>query len=547
VALLLATVALLASCASTSTKESSGAGAGTPTTATTATAKAWKPAPCRIGPSRPTPVAVAVPGVASDYTLTSFDSTLLRIHWFPTAGAKPAPTVLMGPGWSLSGDTDVNGTALFGGLGIGPMNKAGYNVLTWDPRGFGKSAGVATVNDPLHEGKDAQVLLDWVAHRPEALLDSPGDPRVGMVGWSYGGGIQLTLASQDCRVDAIVPGLGWHSLHTSLDKADTVKAGWSSVLASAAVGDKLDPHIISAQTTGLSSGVLSADDVAWFTARGPGDAIKKIDVPTLFVQGTVDTLFSLDEAITNYRILRSNGVPTAMLWFCGGHGTCLVNPGDPNRVAQATTNWLDRYLKRDTSVATGPRLDLVDQDGVRWTASDYPVPAGTPVTATGSGELDLTADGGAGPIQLPAKPDLLGTLVQPITPAKATNAVNVTIDPGSVNALALGAPKLEITYSGTADPGPRPTRVFAQLVDDTTGVVVGDQITPVDVTLDGKKHSTSTDLEVIAQHLTPGHTVTLQLVATTVAYAVPRLDGRINFGSVSISLPTAKASAIHRS
>jgi ABC-2 type transport system ATP-binding protein len=491
-------------------------------------------------------VAVPVPGVASDYTLTSFDSTLLRIHWFPTAATTPAPTILMGPGWSLSGDTQVNGTALFGGLGIGSMNQAGYNVLTWDPRGFGKSAGVAEVNDPLHEGKDAQVLLDWVAHRPEAQLDSPGDPRVGMVGSSYGGGIQLTLASQDCRVDAIVPGLSWHSLHTSLDKADTVKSGWAGILSNSAAAAKLDPHIISAQQADNSTGVLSADDVAWFKARGPGDAVEKIDVPTLFVQGTVDTLFTLQEAITNYRILRAKGVPTAMLWFCGGHGTCLVKPGDPDRVATATTAWLSRYLKRDTSVTLGPRFDLVDQDGVRWMASDYPVPAGKPVTATGSGTLDLTADGGSGPISPSAATDALGFLVQPVTPAKATNAVGVTIDPGTVDELALGPPRLTMTYSGTADPSPRPSRVFVQLVDDSTGVVVGNQVTPVDVTLDGKKHTASTDLEVIAQHLTQGHTVTLQIVASTVAYAVPRLDGRITFDSVSISLPTAKASAIKR-
>ena len=80
--------------------------------------------------------------------------------------------------------------------------------------------------------------------------------------------------------------------------------------------------------------------------------------------------------------------------------------------------------------------------------------------------------------------------------------------------------------------------MFAQLVDDTTGVVIGNQVTPVDVTLDGKPHTASAELELIAQHLTPGHTVTLQLVATTVAYAVPRLDGRITFDSVTISLPT---------
>jgi ABC-2 type transport system ATP-binding protein len=69
-------------------------------------------------------------------------------------------------------------------------------------------------------------------------------------------------------------------------------------------------------------------------------------------------------------------------------------------------------------------------------------------------------------------------------------------------------------------------------------VVIGNQITPLDVTLDGKKHTTTTDLELIAQHLTPGHTITLQLVATTVAYAEPRLDGRITFDSINISLPT---------
>jgi len=42
--------------------------------------------------------------------------------------------------------------------------------------------------------------------------------------------------------------------------------------------------------------------------------VKQINAPTLFVQGTVDTLFTLDEAVENYRILRSRGVPTAMIW-----------------------------------------------------------------------------------------------------------------------------------------------------------------------------------------------------------------------------------------
>ena len=45
--------------------------------------------------------AVAVPGVPSDFDLTSFDGTTIRIHWFPdpSADGRARPTVLMGPGW----------------------------------------------------------------------------------------------------------------------------------------------------------------------------------------------------------------------------------------------------------------------------------------------------------------------------------------------------------------------------------------------------------------------------------------------------------------
>ena len=56
-------------------------------------------------------------------------------------------------------------------------------------------------------------------------------------------------------------------------------------------------------------------------------ARQRIRIPTLLIQGTVDTLFTLDEAVTNYRILRANKVPTKMIWFCGGHGACLTDPG----------------------------------------------------------------------------------------------------------------------------------------------------------------------------------------------------------------------------
>jgi ABC-2 type transport system ATP-binding protein len=87
--------------------------------------------------------------------------------------------------------------------------------------------------------------------------------------------------------------------------------------------------------------------------------------------------------------------------------------------------------------------------------------------------------------------------------------------------------------------GVSPTRVFAQLVDNASGTVIGNQITPIEVTLDGQEHSVTVPLEVIAFTAKAGANITLQIVATTTAYAKPRLGGTVVFGAIHLSLPTA--------
>jgi ABC-2 type transport system ATP-binding protein len=365
-----------------------------------------------------------------------------------------------------------------------------------------------------------------------------------MVGFSYGGGIQLTVAAQDCRVDALVPGLAWHSLESSLYKADTVKTGWSKILVDAAAGGSLDPHILSASTSGQADGVISDEDQEWFASRGPGDAVDAVTVPTLLVQGTVDTLFTLDEALTVHASLVERDVPAKMLWFCGGHGACLTDEGDPERVAEASFAWLDRWVKGDASVDTGPAFDLVDQDGTRWTGDAVPTEDGTVTGALDTPrELELVAEGGSGPsTAVPTDPDdILAGLVAGITPAPATNAVEVpvVVDDGADGRLAVGAPRLRITYAGTVPDGPRPTRLFAQLVDEARGVVVGNQVTPIAVTLDGATHTAEVDLEVVAQRLAAGDGLVLQIVAVTTAYGTPRLGGRVTVSAAEVEVPLA--------
>lgn len=496
-------------------------------------------------PAEPEPEAAAVPGTPSDLDVTSFDGTRIRAHWFPLEGAtedEAAPAILMGPGWGQPGDTNEGTTGLLGAASIGALRDSGFHVLTWDPRGFGASEGTAEVNSPDAEARDVGVLLDWVAAQPGVQLDGEGDPRSGMIGGSYGGGIQTVTAAVDCRVDALVPVMAWHSLETSLYKAETPKAGWANILNRVAATRPVDPHVESASTSMNETGTVAPEDIEWFVERGPGDLVEDITAPTLFIQGTVDTLFTLDEAITNYRALRDNDVPTAMLWYCGGHGTCLTSAHDAERVDTAALAWLDRYVKGDTGVDTGPRFDFVDQEGARYTADDYPLEEGTAVTASGSGTLDLVAEGGAGPVTDPPEAlgaDLLRGLVLPVTPAEAANAVEVPIPAPDEPVLVVGAPELELTYRGEVEDGERPTRVFAQLVDSATGLTVGNQITPIEVTLDGEDHTAEVELEVVARSLTPDSELTLQLVATTVAYAEPRLGGSVTFEAVDVSLPTA--------
>jgi len=492
--------------------------------------------------------AAAVPGSSSDFDLTSFDGTSIRIHWFPdpSAAGQARPTVFMGPGWGSPGDTDTSEAGIQGALSIAQLWQGGFNVLTWDPRGFGHSTGSAEVDSPDAEGRDVSAMVSWVAQRPGVELDRPGVPRVGMVGESYGGGIQFAAAERDCRIDAIAPTIAWHSLGTSLDKNQTPKAGWGNILISVSSSAKLDPAITAADHQMDTTGVIDAHTVAFFESKGPAQFLSSVRVPTLILQGTVDDLFTLDEGIANYGTLRRQGTTVSMGWFCGGHGVCLTDPGSAIEVGPLSLAWMQRYVARDASVHVLKGFAFVDQRGTSYAAPDYPLPSGAPIVATGSGTLSLKTSGGSGPPTV--KPDaqaanVVDLVAKGVTPGPASNALNVTV-PIAHAAVVVGAPELSLTYSGTAAPGNAPSRVFAQLVDPATGIVLNNQITPVPVTLDGKSHTVSVPLESVGYSARAGTSLDLQLVATTVAYVTPRLGGTIGFSRVKVVLPTAKGLSV---
>jgi ABC-2 type transport system ATP-binding protein len=361
-----------------------------------------------------------------------------------------------------------------------------------------------------------------------------------MVGESYGGGIQFAAAEQDCRIDAIAPTIAWNSLTTSLFKNQTPKAGWDNILMSVASSARLDPEITASDKLMNATGRTDAKATAFFASRGPVQYLFKVKTPTLILQGTVDDLFTLDEGIANYEALKKQGATVSMAWFCGGHGVCLTNPGSAVAVGPLSLAWMEHYVAEQTSVKVLKGFTFVDQNGTSYEASKYPLPKGAPIVSAGSGTLVLAATGGSGPPTLPVNSqaaNAVDVVAYSVTPAPAANSVNITV-PLTRDAVLVGAPTLSFTYSGNDPSGERPTRVFAQLVDRATGIVVNNQITPIPVTLDGRTHSLTIPMETIGYTATSGTSLELQLVATTVAYITPRLGGSVTFSHVKVSLPT---------
>lgn len=485
-------------------------------------------------------LAAAPAASAREDAVTSFDGTRIVLSFFPAEGlgaGERAPTILIGPGWSSGRDTDPDSASsdLFGMTGVGAFRRAGYNVLTWDPRGFGESGGTVQVDSPEYEGRDVQALIDFVARQPEAQLDRAGDPRVGMSGASYGGGIQLVTAAIDSRLDAIAPVIAWHSLVSSLYKAQSPKSGWGSALFALGVQGStipgipagetgnLDPHITSAYTSGLAYGEFSDEDVSWFAARGPGALVGRIRIPTLLIQGTVDTLFTLDEAVRNYRILRANKVPAKMIWFCGGHGACFTDAGPAGFVEDATLRWFERHLRGDKKVPTGPRFEWIADDGEVRSAPDYPPAVQQVPSGSGSGVFALNPDAVSSGALIAATPSALGIQVPLRAPAAGSQIV--------------GPPRLTLSYSGLGTSSSAP--VYVQIVDKQRNIVVGNEVTPVRLTLDGLPRTATVSLEEIAESVEPGASYELQIVPATSVYAPQRVAGLIDMTRIELSLPVS--------
>ncbi|WP_230209058.1 CocE/NonD family hydrolase C-terminal non-catalytic domain-containing protein [Nostocoides sp. HKS02] len=260
-------------------------------------------------------------------------------------------------------------------------------------------------------------------------LDNPAthDPRIGMIGGSYGGQIQFATAAVDKRVDTLVPLITWNDLRYSLapnntsfttgvtyadSNPGTEKMGWTDLFFGVGIADGIQgasydpsrnvgcPNFVleacQAKATLDTLGYPTSDTFTLTNRVSVGHYLDQVTIPTFLIQGENDTLFNLQEAAATYRGFKARGVPVSMAWQSWGHsggvnGNSGAAPGELDLSGQhiedtylglRIKNWFDHYLK-DVKVSTGPAFAYF-RDWVSYTGTAAPAYASAPSFPVGS-------------------------------------------------------------------------------------------------------------------------------------------------------------------
>ena len=78
--------------------------------------------------------------------------------------------------------------------------------------------------------------------------------------------------------------------------------------------------------------------------------------------------------------------------------------------------------------------------------------------------------------------------------------------------------------------------VYAQFVDNSTGLVVGNNVTAIPVILDGRERTVSVPLNDIAYTVGAGDSLTLQIASWSSIFANAAI-GLINISDIQVDLP----------
>ena len=464
--------------------------------------------------------AAAASVTTRDERIETWDRKELAATVHEPPGDERVPAVLMTHGYGGT-RADVSREAT-------RYAENGYLVVGYDSRGFGESEGVSGFDGPK-EVRDVSALLDWLAARDRVLTTGPDDPRVGMDGVSYGGGIQLNAAAFDDRIDAIVPRMTWHDLVYAAAPRDVIKATWDSFIlgVGAPSGYGLqtgnptlsgpDPRLYGFVAEAAAANEMPDDAREYFRERSaPATRIEEIRTPTLLLQGWPDNLLSPNQAVWTFDGLRERGVETALGLYPGGHDDNEFVTDLPSavrsRLDELSLSWLDRHVKPGPSPSVPDVSYHVDGADEWRTANEFP-PRAAARTA-----LDLSASAATE----------VTPLANTVAPTSARGPTGTLVaepgadGPGSSAAFAfeatetvefVGRPRLRLPV----EPIGGDAHLFAKLhhVTGETAPVIHEQVTAMRV---GEPTTLEEELIAVQQDFTPGDRLRLTLSTTDNGY-----------------------------
>ncbi len=337
-----------------------------------------------------------------DVDIPMRDGTTLRATVFqPDLQAnETAPLVISAHGFGgfrTSGPISFYGQFMVTGEATLNAWRHDYWVISFDQRGFGQSGGNIEMMQPEYEPRDVMEIITWAnRHLPRLSRETPEDPVVGMVGESWGGGVQLLASIFDPRIDAIVPITTWNNLARTLAPNDQVKTYWGSILvAGGGMSSFFDfGKMLEAPYRDLVSGTMTpeARDVLERASPSRYCAQKRFpQADMLLLQGFTDTMMPLNEAVENQQCALEAGRDARLVAIQKGHrlpwptqpidGMPLfstdahIDCGDTSFDTQAMIlQWFDLKLKNKPETKPIPSVCMTLPEEQRGrTLADVPV------------------------------------------------------------------------------------------------------------------------------------------------------------------------------
>ncbi|EKF73585.1 peptidase S15 [Alcanivorax hongdengensis A-11-3] len=321
------------------------------------------------------------------------------------SAGEDAPLIIATHGWggfrakrpfSLYGKSMLTGEAALAAW------KKGYWVVFYDQRGWGDSDGHVHMMDPDYEVADLSQVIDWsLNHLPGIHRLDDGSPAIGMIGESYGAGVQTLAAFNEKRLKAIVPLASWYDMNSVAPNGE-FRTGWGGILlAAGAINSGFDVGEMFAEPwRSAFGGTVNEQLKALMYQRSPAwycDQGKRPYADALFIQGFHDTMFPYQQAEKNQQCWEKGGRDARLIGLQSAHVLPWpiqqwegflpfetddnVHCGDFNDTTVDTVvSWWDEKLRGGKSELPNTCINVDDERGIALNAplpegrDEFPVP-----------------------------------------------------------------------------------------------------------------------------------------------------------------------------